>query len=176
MGAGASVGIGMALGEGFAADCEVIRVIGTCEGEKPRVTIVGGALDADWAAGAACNDSIELFSELLVDGDDSEVVEPDRSGSDSGEVDVFSGWSASVGGERAGMSGSGALSGILDSIIVTTILERSSEVMCRSLPRLRLLAHESCLRILGRRISTGADSVVKSTASSSATESTLPES
>lgn len=48
--------------------------------------------------------------------------------------------------------------------------------MWRSLPRLRLLAHESCLWILGRRISSGADSEVNSTASSSATESTLPES
>jgi len=70
---------------------------------------------------------------------------------------------------------SGALSGSLASIMETTIFSKSSEVMCRSRPRLRLLAHESCLRMRGRMMSTGADSDVKSTASSSGTESTLPD-
>ena len=101
--------------------------------------------------------------------DDSVVVEPVRSGSGARVV------MDSTGGDR-GMMGSGAVSGSLASMMETTIFSSSSEVMWRSRPRLRLLAHESCLCILGRTISTGLVSALRSTASSSATESTLPDS
>jgi hypothetical protein len=60
-------------------------------------------------------------------------------------------------------------------MIPTTIFSKSPEVMCRSRPRLRLLALEFCLRIRGRTISTGVDTDVNSMASSLPTESTLPD-
>lgn len=143
---------------------EVIRQAGRV-GEKPSVMMV--PCDGDSATGAACEDSMEGVSEES--HGDSVVVEPDRSV--SGDCAGFS----RVGGESE-MLRSGALSGSLASIMETTIFSKSSEVMCRSRPRLRLLAHESCRRIRGRMMSTGADSAVKSTASSSGTESTLPDS
>jgi hypothetical protein len=48
--------------------------------------------------------------------------------------------------------------------------------MCRSRPRLRVLAQESWRRILGRTISTGVDTDVNSSGSSLPIESTLPDS
>lgn len=61
--------------------------------------------------------------------------------------------------------------GALSLTMETTIFSKSSELMWRS----RLLAEESSRRILGR-ISRGADTEVNSGVSSSASESTLPES
>jgi hypothetical protein len=65
----------------------------------------------------------------------------------------------------------GAERGALSLTMDTIIFSKSSELMRRS----RRLVEESSLRILGR-ISRGADTEVKSTASSSAKDSTLPES
>jgi hypothetical protein len=120
--------------------------------------------------GVCCRDSMDGASELLQG--DSVVVEPERSGAGA-LLHVFLG--EGMGNEEQ-ISGRGASRGSLAWMMDATIFSRWSEVMWRSRPRLRLLAHESCLRILGRRISMGADSEVKSTASSSATESTLPDS
>jgi hypothetical protein len=66
------------------------------------------------------------------------------------------------------------------SLMVMTIFSRSSGVICRSLPRLRLQP-ESCRRTRGLVMFNGADvdalsSLSDSMASSSATESMLAES
>jgi len=158
----------MALGEGaFEAWAAASRVAGTCAGEKPRVTIVARSwLDgcgAGSGAGSEADDCVDKLSDEL--HDDWLVVEPVRGEAERCSTE-----------RQRGMLGSGAVRGSLDSIIETTIFSSSSEVIWRWFPRLRLLAHESCLRILGRTMSIRADSVPKSTASSSATESTLPDS
>ncbi len=111
---------------------------------------------------------LEAISDTLL-GEASVVVEPERWSS-GWEVEGFDG-SGMGRGKEAVMLGSGALNGTLASTMETTIFSRLSEVICR----LRLLAHESCRCILGLRMSTGAHSVLSSTASSSATESTLPD-
>lgn len=143
-----------------------MRLGGIWEGEKPQMTMVR---DAGAGAGACCGiDSIEVCSELL--HGDSDVVEPVRAG--SGALLAFSSRSGEFAGE---MVGSGAVSGTLASMISTTSFSKSLDVMCLSRPRLRLLAHESCRSIRGRTISSGAESDVNSTASSS-NESMLLES
>jgi hypothetical protein len=140
--------------------------MGIWDGEKPRVMMVRlCATGSDTLSKGT--DSGEVFSE--VSHGDFVLLELDCSG--TGGLAMLS----STDGER-GKMGRGAFSGSLASTIERTIFSNSSEVMWRSRPRLRLLAHESCLCIVGRTMSIGADSVVKSRASSSATESTLPES
>ena len=143
----------MALGEGALADWEVIRLGGIWEGEKPQMTMVRDTgVDAGTCWGI---DSIEVCSELL--HGDSDVVEPDRSGSCALLLGFFS-----ASGEVADrMVGSGAVSGTLASMISTTIFSRSLDVMCLSRPRLRLLAHESCRNIRGRAMSSVAFSLCK---------------
>jgi hypothetical protein len=121
--------------------------MGTADGEKPRTTIVREVNSGDergW-------DVSEVSSEAL-DGD-SVVVDPDGS-----NVEV---WMTGFWGGRNGSAicGSGAVSGSFSWMIDTTIFSKSSDVMWRPDPRLRLLAHEFCRWILGR-MSTGADSGV----------------
>lgn len=66
----------------------------------------------------------------------------------------------------------GAERGALSLTMETIIFSKSSELVWRSL----VLVDESCLCILGRAMSRGAETDVNSTASSSATESTLLDS
>lgn len=99
---------------------------------------------------ADANDTSEGCSEDC----DSVVVDPERVMAMMGEV-LFD----------------GAERGALSLTMETTIFSKSSELMWRS----RRLAEDSSRRILGR-ISRGADTEVNSGVSSSARESTLPES
>jgi hypothetical protein len=126
-------------------------------------------LDVASSGEDACCDDSEGASDVLLG--DSVVVEPDRSSAGVKSI----GFSVSATGIGE-ISGRGAFRGSFCSTMETTIFSKSPEVICRSRPRLRLLAHESCRRILGRIISTGVESEVNSTASSSASESTLPDS
>lgn len=104
--------------------------------------------------------------------DSSEVVDPDRSGWELAHS-LSSPSTCRV--QQSTSSGRGAFKGSLHWIMPATIFSRSSEVIWRSL-RLRLLAQESCLRILGRAMSRAGVSEQNSTASSSTTESRLPDS
>jgi hypothetical protein len=135
----------------------------TCEGEKPRTTVVRGIMMEDrWESAS------EGWSDSL-DGDwDSVVVEPDRSR-------VAAGRGISLRGATEGFAVVGAERGALSLTMDTIIFSKSSELMWRS-RLLRLLMEESWRRILGRAISRGAETEVNSTASSSASESTLPDS
>jgi hypothetical protein len=164
------VGAGMALGEGPFWDCEVMRHTGTEEGENPRTTMVGRVWDEAISMGEGWwLDSTEFASED--ETEDSVVVDPECSmvGRQISGV-CTGGWNEDA---RLGRG----LRVPLAWMMSTTIFSRSSEVMCLSLPRLLLLAQESCLLITGRTISNAGVSEWKSsTASSSMTESTLPES
>ena len=142
----------------------MVRGMVNDDGEKPRTTVVClGLISGDGS------ETWDGLSEVLEGDCDSVLVDPDlcRAGAGDGEGiflgGVVVGWY--VGAER----------GVLSFTIDTTILPKSSELMCRS-RLLLLLMEESCLQIWGRTISRGADTEVNSTASSSITESTLPES
>lgn len=122
---------------------------------------MGGALNTGMPArclGEAAAEDISTdasdTSEGCSEERDSVVVDPERVMAMRGEV-LFD----------------GAERGALSLTMETTIFSKSSELMWRS----RRLAEESSRRILGR-ISRGAETEVNSGVSSSARESTLPES
>lgn len=105
-------------------------------------------------------------SEICSDDCDSVVVDPDlmrAGGADTGSCCL----AAAMRGEVC----DGAERGALSLTMETIIFSKSSELMRRS----RRVAEESSRCILGR-ISRGADTEVKSTVSSSARDSTLPDS
>lgn len=116
-------------------------------------------------------DSSEWRSEFL-DGDaDSVVVDPER------EMDWWGCCCTAMvfWGAMGLLVCEGAEKGALSLTMDTIIFSMSSELVWRS-RLLRLLVDESCLSILGRAISRGAETEVNSMVSSSARDSTLPES
>lgn len=139
--------------EPACAGCGKVSGTGTSEGAKVWEDSGAGCMSGE---GCVASESLESC--------DSVVVEPLRWGVEGSLA------AAAARGEVA----VGAESGAVSLTMETTIFSKSSEEMWRSL-LLRLLTVESRRCILGR-ISTGADSEMKSLASSSATESTLPES
>lgn len=149
------LGAGEELGSGKTS-CEEAAAAGSGKARAWTLRPSGGG------NGEGCE-----TSEICSDDCDSVVVDPDRvrAGGAGGTrsfcfVDAIKG-DVCEGADR------GALSLTIDTIIFS----KSSELMRRS----RLVVEESSLRILGR-ISRGAETEVKSTVSSSAKDSTLPES
>jgi len=146
----------------------------TCEGENPRTTLVVLRSEVTLPDEAACAELSEASSEVM-DLLSTATTGVMVLGADTGCCGVIVA-SGARGGRLLRESGSRSFF----SLIVITIFSRSSGVMCRSRPRLRLCT-ESCRWIWGRVISTGAEvevevlSVSNSRASSSASESRLPD-
>src|SRR3569833_903020 len=119
------------------------------DGAKPRTTVV--RLREDGSSGdEGASESSEGTSGLL-EGD-SVVVEPDRCrAGGGGETSLTAGsGTTTVAVKGAAISGWGAVRGSFSVTMDTTIFSRSSEVMWRSLPRLRLLAHKTNQQNQGR--------------------------
>lgn len=150
----------------------------TCDGEKPRTTLVvilrSDAVLTELAV-VDCDD-------LSDDGGDTEDWALTGSGAVMIGLAMLLSFSSVVLASGARyewvLMASGSRS--FFSLMVMTIFSRSSGVICRSLPRLRLQP-ESCRWIRGLLMFSGAEvdalsSLSDSMASSSATESMLPES
>src|SRR3569833_756012 len=147
--AGDERGLGMdSSEEDLGALCLVwLATLG--DGAMPRTTVV--RLREDGSAGdEGASESSEGTSGLL-EGD-SVVVEPDRCrAGGGGETSLTAGsGTTTVAVKGAAISGWGAVRGSFSVTMDTTIFSRSSEVMWRSLPRLRLLAHKTNQQNQGR--------------------------